>query len=208
MMRSWGRHLHACPWSGDIGKRENNNQKSPLKIDLIVGCMNSTKVFVSFIGNNLYIFVLFFELHSNVFTVPLKMSEAKVLPGHYVGHRNSRWGPLQGALTQLRQGRKLGPVLATSLLFWSLSDLGILAQNRIQKGQLEANIIVTTRNVVQLLIQPACVGGTGRLKVGPPRSPFDWKYRKRKVAQTPNFTSGNPRECMFYLINSNVCFQF
>ena len=164
-------------------------------------------MFVSFIRNNLYLFVLFFELHSNVFTVPLKMSEAKVLPDHYVGHRNSRWGPLQGALTQLRQGRKLGPVLATSLLFWSLSDLGILAQNRIQKGQLAGHIIVTTRNVVQLLIHPACVGGTGRLKVGPPRSPFDWEYRKGKVAQTPNFTSGNPRECMFYLINSNVCFQ-
>ena len=139
--------------------------------------------------------------------VMLKMSEAKILPGHYVGHRNSRWGPLPGAVTQLRQGRKL-PVLATSLLFWSLSDLWILAQNRIQKGQLEANIIVTTRNVVQLLIHPACVGGTGRLKVGPPRSPFYWKYRKREVAQTPNFTLGNPRECMFYLINSNVCFQF
>ena len=87
--------------------------------------------------------------------VLLKKSEAKVLPGHYVVHRNSRWGPLQGSLTQLRQGRKLGPVLATSLLFWSLSDLGILAQNRIQKGQLEANIMVTTRNVVQLLIHPA-----------------------------------------------------
>ena len=140
--------------------------------------------------------------------VMLKMSAAKVLPGHYVGHRNSRWGPLQGAVTQLRQGRKLGPVLATSLLFWSLSDLWILAQNRIQKGQLEANIIVTIRNVLQLLIHPACVGGTGRSKVGLPRSPFDWKYRKWKVAQTPNFSSGNPRECMFYLINSNVCFQF
>ena len=154
-MRSWGRHLHACPWSGDIGKRGKQQPEVSIEDWFDYWLYELNKGICCFIGNDMYISVLFFELHPDVYPVPLKMSEIRVLPDHYVGHRNSRWGPLQGAVTQLRQGRKLGPVLATSLLFWSLSDLGILAQNRIQKGQLAGHIIVTTRNVVQLLIHPA-----------------------------------------------------
>ena len=46
----------------------------------------------------------------------------KISPGHYVVHKNSRWGPLRG-VTQLRAARGIGSEDATCLLFWSLSEL-------------------------------------------------------------------------------------
>ena len=127
---------------------------------------------------------------------------SEVPPGHYVGHKNSRWGPLRG-VTQLRPARGIGSAGATCrLLFCNLSKLWILCGTGSRGGSAGISTQMHRHKEEcgrRSIVNSSRVEGTVlRSKAQPTTSEVAIQLEIQKAESRPNFNSENPRECKFH----------